>query len=313
MSCPNVSGIFDCDLQEALADEHLVALVPIFIIILPSCSMSACSTPMDSINIPGNFSAERPPALNETICSCACGCAGCVCYNAGEGDSITSWRSEEDEGRESEFEHLASRIHDLRLLDSDHSEGVGSTAFGLPQDEPYQTYMIESHPDFDVDADAEAAMSQVLHDQLANYSEHRLLLRETRGLQSAPWLLVDFLDPRPSTPGADSTRVNPSTGENSMMSSITSSMQLMRSVSPGYFTKHAGAGLQAFSHNFTTLPLELTAPQSHAHCHVHGSLCVGSPLKQGTTVDSGEEHSDDDGDVRSECQVSGRDEQSLRE
>ena len=255
---------------------------------------------MESVDIPRNFSAERPPVLNETICGCDCGCAGCVCYNAGEGDSIVSWRSDEDEGRESRFEHLANRIHDLRLLDGEHREVFGGTASGLHQDEPYQTYKIESNPDFDAEADAEAAMSQVLHDQLANHSEHRLLLRETRGLQPSPWLLVDFLDPRPSTPGADSTMVNPSTGENSVMSSIASSMHLMRSVSPGYFTKHAGACFQAFPHNFSDWPLELTAPQSHAPCCVHGTLCVGSPLRQGTTVETEVENSDDDEDARSE-------------
>lgn len=249
---------------------------------------------MESVNIPGNFSAERPPILNETICGCNCGCAGCACYNAGEGDSITSWRSDEEEGWESRYEHLANRIHDLRLLDVEPREGYGSTPFGLQKDEPYQAYMIEPNPEFDVDADAEAAMSQVLHDDLANYSEHRRLLGESRGLHPSPWLLVDFLDPRPSTPGADSTRVNPSTGENSLMSSITSSMQLMRSVSPGYFTKHAGAGFQAFPYNFTARPLELTSAESQAHCCVHGNLCVGSPLARVTALESEMEHSDDD-------------------
>lgn len=258
---------------------------------------------MESVNIPGNFSAERPPILNETICGCNCGCAGCACYNVGEGDSITSWRSDEEEGRESQFEHLTNRIHDLRLLDAEARGGYGSTPFGLQQDEPYQTYMIESIPEFDVDADAEAAMSQVLHDELANDSEHRRLLGESRGLLPSPWLLVDFLDPRPSTPGADSTMVNPSTGENSLMSSITSSMQLMRSVSPGFFTKHAGAGFQAFPYNFTARPLELTSPESPAHCCVHGNLCVASPPGRAPAPESEEKHKDHDMDAWSGSEV----------
>ncbi|KAI4134502.1 MAG: hypothetical protein LQ347_001461 [Umbilicaria vellea] len=257
-------------------------------------------TPTESVNIPGNFSAERPPTLNETICGCDCGCAGCACYNAGEGDSIVSWRSDEEDGREFQFEHLANRIHDLRLLDGEPREGYGSTPFGLQKDEPYQAYKIEFPPEFDVDADAEAAVSQGLHDELANYSEHRRLLGESRGLFPTPWLLADILDPRPSTPGADSTMVNPSTGENSLMSSITSSMQLVRSVSPGYFTKHAGAGFRGFPYNFTAVPLELTSPESHAHCCVHGSLCVGSPLGRVAALEPEMEDSDGDMDPRSE-------------
>ena len=262
--------------------------------------MSTYLNPLESVNLPGNFSAERPPILNETICGCDCSCTGCVCYNA---DSITSWRSEEDEERESQFKNLANRIYDLRLLDREHREILPNTPLGLPQDEPYQTYTIKSNPEFDVDADAEATRSQVLHDQLGSHSEHPLLLGESRGLLPSSWLPVDFLDPRPSTPGTDSNLVNPSTGENSMMSSIASSMHLIRSVSPGYFTKHAGAGFQTFPHNFTACPLELTAPQSHAHCCVHSNLCAGSPLGRGTTVESESEHSDDEEDVRTAEEV----------
>lgn len=261
--------------------------------------MSTYFTPMEPVSIPKNYSAERPPILNETICGCDCGCSGCVCYNAGEGDLIMSWRSDEDEGTESQFEHLANRIHDLRLLDDEHHE-VFDTSSGLPPDEPYQTYMIESDLEFDVNADAQATMGQVLHDQHANRSEHNLLLGESRGLLPTAWLLVDFLDPRPSTPDADSIMVNPSTGENSMISSTPSSMHLMRSVSPGYYTTHAGAGFQAFPHNFTAGPLELTAPQSHAHCCVHSNNCVGLPLGRGATVESESERGDEDEDTQTE-------------
>ncbi|MCJ1301175.1 hypothetical protein MMC08_003974 [Hypocenomyce scalaris] len=255
---------------------------------------------MGSLSFPENFSAERPPILNETICGCKCGCAGCVCYNASEGDAITSWRSDEDERSEVYFEHLSNGIHDLRLLDNEHREGYGGILSGLPQDAPYWTYMVESNPGFDVIADAEATTSQTLHDQLADHSEQHFFLRETEGLLYSPWFLVDFLDPRPSTPGAESTMDNPSTGEHSPMSSITSSMHLIRSRSPDYLTRHAGAGFQAFPYNFTTMPLELMMPQNRAHCCAHGSRCPESSLAQDMLEGVRWGYSEDDEGARSE-------------
>jgi len=203
-----------------------------------------------------------------------------MCYNA-DGDTSTSNFTDGGGGQELHFEDLVARLNELDLGDNAHHEGISSTSSSAFHSMPYQAYSIDFITDFNADANAEATVTQFLHDHRLNHSERRFLA-DLSNFHNYPPTLDDIIEPsffRPHSRSADSVLANPSTGEHSMMSSMTSSMQLsMRGVSPGYFTTGTGGCFQTHQNNFTARPLELTEPLQCQYRCGHGVVCARSPL-----------------------------------
>lgn len=245
--------------------------------------MTPYNAPTDDLEIPGNFSPDRPPILNETICGCNCGCAGCMCDDSGGNNSTPSDWFDGGDGHGIHFEDLVARLNELNLAHNDH-EGLGRTPSGFFHPTPYQIYSVDADTDLGTDADAIASTSQFLHDHYLNHAERRFLT-DLSLFHTYPRNLDDLFEApsfRPHSPGGDSLLANPSEGEHSLMSSMTSSIQLSkRSVSPAYFTLGAGGCFETSPNHF----LELTESLQYKHHCGHGVVCGSLPFATGIVVE----------------------------
>lgn len=251
-------------------------------------AMNLLNSPTETINIPENFSPDRPPILNETVCGCRCGRAGCMCYNAGEGSSITS-TPDRDGGQDLRFDDLAARVHELGLGGTEPQQVISSTPSSHLCSTSDQTYCIDSNDDFNGEVDIEATIMQFLHDHRQNRNDQGFL-DDYYNFRPYPWTLGDFTETlffRSQSPG-DSLMVNPSTGEHSMMSSMTSSAQLsVPMVNHGCLIAGTGDWFHTHENHFIARPLELTEPLQHQHHYGHGLIRAASPLARQMVIESG--------------------------
>lgn len=233
----------------------------------------------DNLGIPENFSPDRPPTLNETICGCKCGCAGCRCDASGGNISTTSECDDRGSEHRIQFENLVAHLNELNLADAEQTEGLKELPPGFSHATPYQVYSIDSSTDLDAEAGVDASISQFLHDHRINQNEPRFLPNLSH-IHTYPRNLDNLFEgpsARPHSPGGDSLLANPSEGEHSLMSSMTSSTQLSRhSVSPSYFTIGVGGCFEDAKGHFLVPPLELTESLQQKHHCGHGVVCCSS-------------------------------------
>ncbi|KAI9873025.1 MAG: hypothetical protein M1830_000923 [Pleopsidium flavum] len=130
--------------------------------------MTPHNTPTDTVDIPENFSPDRPPILNETY------------------TSTTSDFTSKDSREDPHFEDLVARLDELDLVDNEQQEGLSSTPSRVFHSMPYQAYSIESTPDVNLDVDAEATITQFLHDHRLNHTERRFLADRTNSSHLPP-------------------------------------------------------------------------------------------------------------------------------
>ena len=260
--------------------SHASLTIPSVLTVLCQFTMMPHNTLTDNLEIPGNFSPDRPPILNETICGCKCGCASCICDDSGGDISTTSEFSDSGDGHSIQFEDLVAHLDELHLSDAEQHEGLRTTPSGFFHATPYQIYSVDSTIDPSADGDADASIRQFLHDHNANHAELHFVPNLSI-VHTYPRNLEELFEApscRPHSPGADSLLANPSEGEHSLMSSMTSSIQLGRhGVSSGYFTIGTGGRFEGAENNF----LELTESLQHKHHCGHGVVC-GSPLRPTT-------------------------------
>lgn len=208
-----------------------------------------------------------------------------MCDDSGGNNSTPSDSSDRGGGHGIHFEDLVARLNELDLGHNEHHEGLGRTPSGFFHATPYQIYAVDAGTDLSTDADADASISQFLHDHCLELR----LLPDLSLFHTYPRNLDDLLDVpsfRPHSPGGDSLVANLSEGEHSLMSSMTSSILLSkRSVSPAYFTIGAGGCFETAPNNFLIRPLELTESLQYKHHCGHGVVCGSLPFATGIVVE----------------------------
>lgn len=211
-----------------------------------------------------------------------------MCDDSGGDISTTSDFSDRGDGHGFQFGDLVTRLDELDLGDDERHEGLRRMPSGFVYATPYQIYSVDSTIDLNADGDADASISQFLYDHSRNHTEPRFL-PELSLFHTYPRNLDDIFEVpsfRPHSPGADSLLANPSEGEHSLMSSMTSSIQLSKhGVSPGNFTIGAGGCFESAGNNFLVRPLELTESLQHKHHCGHGVVCVSSLLAKEIVVE----------------------------
>jgi len=208
-----------------------------------------------------------------------------MCDDSGVDILTTSEFSDPQDGHSIQSEDPVASLDEL-----DSGEEAPSGFFHAT---PYHIYSVDSGTDFSVDGDADASISQFLHDHCINQSEPRFL-PELSLFHTYPRNLDELFEVpsfRPHSPGADSLLANPSEGEHSLMSSMTSSIQLSKhGVDPAYFTIGAGSCFEHAKNYFLGRPLELTESLQHKHHCGHGVVCCGSsPAREMVVEDADSE------------------------